>query len=89
VKVRMKVGISGSRNGRPWPEIGEEVTLPDQEGKEMCESGMAEPVAEKPRTETREAKTEAREASTETREAGTAERRTSTQSTSESKPAKS
>jgi hypothetical protein len=86
MKVRMKVGVSGSRNGRPWPDIGEEVTLPDQEGKEMCESGMAEPVAEKPKAETREAKTET---STETREAGTAERRTGTQSTSESKPAKS
>jgi hypothetical protein len=82
VKVRMKVGVSGSRNGRPWPDIGEEVTLPDQEGKEMCESGMAEPVAEKPRVETREAKTE-------TREAGTAERGTGTPSTPESKPAKS
>jgi hypothetical protein len=87
VKVKMKVGISGSRNGRPWPDIGEEVTLPDQEGKEMCEAGLAEPVAEKPKAETRsEAKTET---STETREAGTAERKTGTQSTPESKPAKS
>jgi hypothetical protein len=56
----MKVGISGSRNGRPWPDIGEEVTLPDQEGKEMCEAGLAEPVAEKPKAETREAKAEER-----------------------------
>jgi hypothetical protein len=76
VKVRMKVGISGSRNGRPWPDIGEEVTLPDQEGKEMCEAGLAEPVAEKPKAETREAKTEERKADT-------------PPSTSESRPAKS
>jgi hypothetical protein len=76
VKVRMKVGISGSRNGRPWPDIGEEVTLPDQEGKEMCEAGLAEPVAEKPKAETREAGTEERKADT-------------PPSSSESRPAKS
>lgn len=45
----MKVAISGLRNGRPWPGIGEVVELPDSTGADMCAAGMADPVAEKPR----------------------------------------
>lgn len=44
MRVKMKVGISGSRNGVDWPPLGEAVDLPDDEAAEMCANGMAEPV---------------------------------------------
>lgn len=44
MKVRMKVGVSGSRNGQVWPPIGETMDLPDHEGAELCAANMAEPV---------------------------------------------
>lgn len=47
MKIRMKVAVSGTRNGRPWPPIGEEVDLPDHEAKEYCSAGLADPVAVK------------------------------------------
>lgn len=46
MKVRMKVNISGTRDGEPWPPIGECVVVPDTEGAELCANGYAEPVAE-------------------------------------------
>lgn len=57
MKVRMKAEVSGSRNGRPWPRPGEEITVPDDEGKDLCAAGIAEPVAQRDRVETREEKT--------------------------------
>lgn len=45
MRVRMKVSISGARDGQSWPPIGGEVDLPDQEGADMCAAGMAVPVA--------------------------------------------
>lgn len=45
MKVRMKVDISGTRNGQEWPRRGSVVDLPDAEAVEMCAAGMAEPVA--------------------------------------------
>lgn len=45
MKVKMKVDISGSRNGQPWPARGETVELPDAEGADLCAAGMAEPVS--------------------------------------------
>jgi hypothetical protein len=46
MRVRMKVSLSGSRNGVSWPARGEEVVLPDGEAADLCRSGLAEPVAE-------------------------------------------
>lgn len=46
MKVRMKVDVSGSRNGRPWPGRGSTLDLPDDEGASMCEAGLCTPVAE-------------------------------------------
>lgn len=43
MKVRLKVGISGSRNGALWPGRGSIVELPDDEGARMCQNGMAVP----------------------------------------------
>jgi hypothetical protein len=44
VKVRIKGDISGSRNGAPWPKRGETLELPDDEGAQLCASGLATPV---------------------------------------------
>ncbi|MGW9022586.1 hypothetical protein ACWGOE_14000, partial [Leucobacter chromiiresistens] len=39
----MKVTISGTRDGQPWPERGQSVDLPDGEAKQMVAAGLAEP----------------------------------------------
>lgn len=46
MKIKMKVQISGTRNGHDWPAVGEETTVTALEGAELCDAGMAEPVAE-------------------------------------------
>jgi hypothetical protein len=50
VKIKMKVDISGSRNGQPWPARGETVEVPDGEGADLCAAGMAEPVSSRKST---------------------------------------
>ena len=45
MKVRMRVSISGTRNGQDWPTHGSIIDLPDAEAAEYCANGMAEPVA--------------------------------------------
>lgn len=42
--VRMKVSISGTRNGVDWPPIGSTVSLPDTEAADMVSAGLAAPV---------------------------------------------
>lgn len=44
MKVRIKGDISGSRNGVPWPKRGETMELSDDEGAQLCASGLASPV---------------------------------------------
>lgn len=44
MKVRMKVQISGQRNGVEWPTRGSVIDLPDDEAAGYCAAGMAEPV---------------------------------------------
>ncbi|MEU2924204.1 hypothetical protein ABZ636_03955 [Streptomyces sp. NPDC007251] len=44
MRVRMKIDVSGSRDGRAWPRRGETLDVPDDEGMRLCASGMAEPV---------------------------------------------
>ncbi|MGH3679092.1 MAG: hypothetical protein ACRDT2_02015 [Natronosporangium sp.] len=46
MKVRMKGVISGTRNGVPWPGPGSLVDLPDSEAAQLCDQGMAVPVAQ-------------------------------------------
>jgi len=46
MKIRMKVDVSGARNGRAWPARGEVIELPDGEAADLCASDMAEPVAD-------------------------------------------
>ncbi|MGH8950179.1 MAG: hypothetical protein ACRDX9_02030 [Acidimicrobiia bacterium] len=47
MKVRMKVYISGTRNGEPWPWPGGEIVVGDVEGADLCRAGLAVPVADK------------------------------------------
>ena len=46
MKVRMKAGLTGTRNGEPWPDRGEVIDLPEQEARDLIHSGIAEPVVE-------------------------------------------
>lgn len=43
MKVRMKVTMSGTRNGVDWPPRGETVDLPNAEAVDMINAGLAEP----------------------------------------------
>jgi hypothetical protein len=44
VKVKMKVYMSGTRDGEAWPLPGGEVELSDAEGAKLCANGLATPV---------------------------------------------
>ena len=46
MRVRMKIDVSGSRDGEAWPRRGQTFDVPDGEGADLCASGMAEPVAD-------------------------------------------
>jgi hypothetical protein len=41
----MKVDVSGSRDGQPWPKRGEIFDVSDAEGEGLCSSGLAVPAA--------------------------------------------
>lgn len=44
MKVQMKVRLSGSVNGSPYPERGDVLETTDEHGAELCARGMATPV---------------------------------------------
>lgn len=46
MQIKMRVQMSGARNGEPWPGRGQVVEVPDTEGADLCTAGLAEPVAE-------------------------------------------
>lgn len=46
MKVRMKLHLTGTRNGLRWPEAGETKTLPEGEALDLIRAGLAEAVAE-------------------------------------------
>jgi hypothetical protein len=46
MRVRMKIEVSGARNGVAWPKRGETLEVSDAEGADLCSSGLAEPVAD-------------------------------------------
>lgn len=46
MRIRMKTQVSGSRNGVPWPPRGGVLDVPDDEGAELCASGVSVPVAD-------------------------------------------
>lgn len=46
MKIKMKVQLTGTRDGVAWPPPGGEVELPDLEGAKLCKAGLATPVVE-------------------------------------------
>ena len=52
MRIKMKVGLSGSLNGVPYPPAGTEWDVADEGGRKLCEKGMAVPVAVHNRAET-------------------------------------
>ena len=52
MKIRLKVHLSGTRNGVEWPAYGETVELPDEEAASMVAAGIAEPVSKHREAET-------------------------------------
>lgn len=62
MRVRMKVTLSGTRNGSDWPPAGGTVDLPDEEAADLVSGGLAAPDTTRPPVE--EATAPAAEAST-------------------------
>jgi hypothetical protein len=48
VKIVMKVEVSGTRNGQPWPKPGDTVDVDDNEAAQLCAAGLAAPVVDDP-----------------------------------------
>lgn len=46
MKVKLKVSLTGTRNGEDWPARGEVVDLPADEAAHMIAGGLAVPVDE-------------------------------------------
>jgi hypothetical protein len=44
MRIRMRVLISGTRDGQEWPARGSVFELPDGEAQDLIRAGMAEPV---------------------------------------------
>ncbi|MEU0369103.1 hypothetical protein ABZ070_02365 [Streptomyces sp. NPDC006283] len=51
MKIRMKVQMSGTRNGQRWPEIGKVTDLPTVEAAHLVASGIAEKVEDRDKVE--------------------------------------
>jgi len=43
MKVRMRVGISGTRSGEAWPQPGQILECSAEEGAQLCANGIAVP----------------------------------------------
>jgi hypothetical protein len=52
MKVKLKVQLSGTRDGVSWPAVGSVVELPDDEARDMLTSGVAGPLDDKDQNET-------------------------------------
>ncbi|MGW6395411.1 hypothetical protein ACWFR1_34085 [Streptomyces sp. NPDC055103] len=46
MRVRMRIKISGTRDGEDWPDKDGEITLPDDEAEQLLRYGAAETVTE-------------------------------------------
>lgn len=46
MRVRMRVAMSGTRDGADWPPLGGTIDLPDAEAADLCAAGLAQPVAD-------------------------------------------
>jgi hypothetical protein len=47
-RVRMRGQVSGTRNGQPWPQVGDTVELSDDEAQTLIRGGLAVHVHEDP-----------------------------------------
>ncbi|MFB7866994.1 hypothetical protein [Streptomyces sp. NPDC056069] len=45
MRVRMKVKISGTRDGAEWPDKGDTLDVPDDEAEQLIRYGAAEELA--------------------------------------------
>jgi len=46
MKVKIKIQVSGARNGQPWPERGVVVDWPDDEAASLVHAGIAAELTE-------------------------------------------
>jgi len=51
MKITMKVDVTGTRQSAdgvsgPWPARGEQLEVSDDEGKGLCDAGIADPVVD-------------------------------------------
>ena len=74
MKIRMKVDISGTRNGEPWPARGETIDLPTDEAQSLIDSNMAEAVAKAKAESARQAREEQKRLADQQRAAARAEK---------------
>ncbi|MET9506917.1 hypothetical protein ABZX62_00265 [Streptomyces flavidovirens] len=51
MRVRMKVTLSGTRDGEAWPQAGGCTDLPDDEANHLLKIGLAEQADEEPTPE--------------------------------------
>lgn len=51
MKIKLKVSLSGTRNGRPWPRAGAVVNLPESEARDLIASRIAERYEPEPEPE--------------------------------------
>lgn len=51
MKIRMKIQMSGTRNGQRWPKAGETADIPTGEATHLVASGIAEQVTDEQVTE--------------------------------------
>lgn len=48
MRVRMLVGITGTRDGAPWPPVGETMDLPPDEATSLIRNKIAKPADDEP-----------------------------------------
>jgi hypothetical protein len=59
MRIRMKVGLSGTRNGEDWPQAGEIADIPTGEAQHLVAAGIAEEVTDDGRGQAPETETAA------------------------------
>ena len=42
MKVRMLIAVTGTRNRKPWPPVGDVIDLPEQEAEDLLWTQIAE-----------------------------------------------
>ncbi|MFB7364165.1 hypothetical protein [Streptomyces hydrogenans] len=55
MRVLMKATLSGTHDGKPWPERGGHVDLPDDEARHLIRAGLAKESDEEPEQDSAQA----------------------------------